>query len=151
FVKTLVAVEKGELPPPETFRDWIYYTFGKGIAECYMVPYNEKIWKYPTNDMSLHWVDGRIPRPPVDDVIKSAIGIETEGYTHQSVFSYPLDGGIEALVLAIARPIKPFIKTGFRVSLVIRSGDRWQISNGQKTITVDKCICTIPVQHLLPC
>ena len=62
FVKTLVAVEKGELPPPKTFRDWIYYTFGKGIAECYMVPYNEKIWKYPTSDMSLHWVDGRIPR-----------------------------------------------------------------------------------------
>ena len=103
FIKTLVAVEKGELPPPKTFRDWIYYTFGKGIAECYMVPYNEKIWKYPTSDMSLHWVEGRIPRPPVDDVIKSAIGISTEGYTHQSVFSYPLDGGIEALVKAIAR------------------------------------------------
>ncbi len=103
FVKTLVAVEKGELAPPRTFRDWIYYTFGKGIAECYMVPYNEKIWKYPTDSMSLHWVDGRIPRPPIDDVIKSAIGISTEGYIHQAVFSYPLDGGIESLVKAIAR------------------------------------------------
>ncbi len=65
FVRTHVAVEKGELAPPENFREWIYYTFGKGIAECYMVPYNEKIWKFPTNRMSLHWVDGRIPRPPL--------------------------------------------------------------------------------------
>ena len=110
YIKTLIAVEKGEIPAPVNFREWIYYTFGKGIAECYMIPYNEKIWKYPTDNMSLHWVDGRIPRPPVEDIIKSAIGIETEGYTHQSAFSYPLDGGIIALVRAIALPIEPSIK-----------------------------------------
>ncbi len=79
FIRTLIAVEKGELPLPQNFREWIYYTFGPGIAECYMVPYNEKIWKYPTEKMSLHWVDGRIPRPPVEDIIKSAIGIEHGG------------------------------------------------------------------------
>ena len=38
FIKTLIAVEKGDLPAPATFHDWIHYTFGKGIAECYMVP-----------------------------------------------------------------------------------------------------------------
>lgn len=151
FVKTLIAIEKGEIKAPGNFQEWIYYTFGKGIAECYMVPYNEKIWKYPTEKMSLHWVDGRIPRPPVEDIIRSAIGIETEGYTHQSVFSYPLDGGIEALVREIARPILPFVKTGFRVSSLTKSGASWKISDGHETITADKCICTMPVQHLLPC
>ena len=149
FVKTHVAVEKGELPAPENFREWIYYTFGKGIAECYMVPYNEKIWKFPTNQMSLHWVDGRIPRPPIEDVIKSAIGISTEGYTHQSVFSYPLDGGIEALVHAIAEPIKDKIRTGFRVTSVRKKGGIFEISNGKEVIVADQCISTIPVQHLM--
>jgi protoporphyrinogen oxidase len=149
FVKTLIAVEKGELPAPTNFREWIYHTFGKGIAECYMVPYNEKIWKYPTAGMSLHWVDGRIPRPPVDDVIKSAIGIETEGYTHQSVFSYPLDGGIETLVRAIASPIASYIKTGFRIRSIRKNGQKWLISNGQETVKADRCICTMPVLHLV--
>ena len=149
FVKTLVAVEKGELAAPGTFHEWIYYTFGKGIAECYMVPYNEKIWKYPTEKMSLHWVDGRIPRPPVDDVIKSAIGIATEGYTHQSVFSYPLDGGIEALAKAIAQPVEPCIKTGFSVRSIRKEGGRWLISDGEETIGADRIISTIPVQHLI--
>ena len=151
FIKTLIAVEKGEIPAPVNFREWIYYTFGNGIAECYMIPYNEKIWKYPTDKMSLHWVDGRIPRPPVEDIIKSAIGIETEGYTHQAVFSYPLDGGIKALVRAIARPIEPCIKTGFRVTSITKSGGIWQISNGGERIQADQCICTMPVQHLLSC
>jgi len=149
FVKTHVAIEKGELPAPKNFREWIYYTFGKGIAECYMVPYNEKIWKFHTDQMSLHWVDGRIPRPPVEDVIKSAIGISTEGYIHQSVFSYPLDGGIEALVKSIADPIKDRIRTGFSVKSVRKKGGFFEISNGSEVIVADQCISTMPVQHLV--
>lgn len=151
FVRNLIAVEKGAMKKPENFREWIYYTFGPGIAECYMVPYNEKIWKYPTEKMSLHWVDGRIPRPPVEDILKSAIGIETEGYTHQAVFSYPLDGGIEALVKAIAQPVERCIRTGFRITSVRESGSQWLVSNGKETIRADRVICTMPVQHLLPC
>ncbi len=151
FVRNLIAVEKGEVAKPQNFREWITYIFGPGIADCYMVPYNEKIWKYPTEKMSYHWVDGRIPRPPVEDIIKSAIGIETEGYTHQAVFSYPLDGGIEALVRAIARPVEPCIRTGFTVTSVRRSGKTWTIGNGAETIAADRLICTIPLQHLLPC
>jgi protoporphyrinogen oxidase len=151
FIRNLIEVEKGDVKKPENFREWIYYTFGPGIAECYMVPYNEKIWKYPTEKMSHHWVDGRIPRPPVEDIIRSAIGIDTEGYTHQAVFSYPLDGGIEALVRAIAQPIEKFIRTGFRVTSVKNAGNRWLVSNGTETLEADRVICTIPVQHLLPC
>ncbi len=82
-------------------------------------------------------------------MIKSAIGIPTEGYTHQSVFSYPLDGGIEALVAAIARPIRDKIHTGFRVTSVRKTGAGFAISNGTETITEDQCISTIPVQHLM--
>ena len=151
FIRTLIALEKAELSAPGNFREWIHHTFGKGIAECYMVPYNEKIWKYPTEQMSLHWVDGRIPRPPVDDIIRSAIGLETEGYTHQAVFSYPLDDGIEALVTGIARPIESKIRTGFAVSSVKKAGNRWLVSNGTESIEADRVISTIPIQHLLPC
>lgn len=120
FIKNLIAVEKGEIEEPGNFRDWIYYTLGKGIAESYMVPYNEKIWNYPAEEMSMHWVDGRIPRPPVEDIIKSAIGIETEGYTHQAVFSYPVTGGIEAMVHAIAKPVTEDIRTCFEVKSIKR-------------------------------
>lgn len=151
FVWTLIAVEKGALPTPKNFREWIYYTFGKGIADCYMVPYNEKIWKFPTDRMSLHWVDGRIPRPPVEDIIKSAVGISTEGYTHQAVFSYPLDGGIEALVHSITAPIGSCIRTGFTVRSIRKNGNRWEIGDGKETVTADRVICSMPVQHLLPC
>ena len=150
YVKNLVAVEKGEVPEPTSFKDWIYYTFGKGIAECYLVPYNEKIWNYPTDKMSKHWMDGRVPRPPVEDIIKSAVGIETEGYTHQAVFSYPIEGGIEALIHAIAKPIIKSIKTNYTVTSVVNTGDGWAVSNGKETILADRVISTLPLQTLLP-
>ncbi|MDV0441742.1 protoporphyrinogen/coproporphyrinogen oxidase [Methanorbis furvi] len=150
YIKNLIATEKGEVPVPENFRDWIYANFGKGIAECYLVPYNEKIWNYPTEKMSKHWMDGRVPRPPVDDIIKSAIGIETEGYTHQAVFSYPIDGGIESLVTAIAAPIKNKIITNFEAATVKKTANGWEISNGKQTITADRFISTVPLQILLP-
>ena len=151
FIKTYVQSEKGEIPPPANFAEWIYATFGKGIAELYMIPYNEKIWNYPPASMSAHWVEGRVPRPPVEDVIRSAIGIETEGYTHQSVFTYPAEGGIEALVASIASGIEDCIVTGFPVrSLEFRDG-AWEASDGKRTSRGDRVISTIPLPHLMPC
>ncbi|KUL02881.1 MAG: UDP-galactopyranose mutase [Methanoculleus marisnigri] len=151
FVKNLIAVEKGEVPPPENFAEWITYTFGRGIAECYMIPYNEKIWNFPADRMSHHWVEGRIPRPPVEDIIRSAIGIETEGYVHQAVFSYPVTGGIEALVRAIAEPVLSAIRTGFSVASVREEKGGFAVSDGIKTVHADRLISTIPLQNLLPC
>jgi len=150
YIKTLIAAEKGELPPVVSFRDWIYTTFGAGIAECYLMPYNRKIWNYPPEQMSAHWVEGRVPRPPVEDILRSAIGIETEGYTHQAVFSYPLQGGIEALVRAIAEPVKDCVTCRFAVSSIRKTGSGWEISDGTRTVRAGKLISTIPLQNLLP-
>ena len=151
FVKALIAVEKGEVPPPRNFREWMVQTFGKGIAESYLIPYNEKIWKIPPERMSAHWVEGRIPRPPVEDVIRSAIGIETEGYTHQAVFSYPRTGGIEALVKAIEEPVRDHIVTGAPVTSVERRGDGFLVRAGGEEIRADRVVSTIPLPALLPC
>jgi len=135
-------------PEPTNFKEWIYHTFGTGIAEKYMLPYNEKIWNIGAEQMSLDWVEGRVPKPPVEDVIKSAVGVETEGYTHQLYFYYPLEGGIESLPLAYAADCSDIV-TGFRASKVWREGNAWQVSDGRTTKTYDKLVSTIPVQSLI--
>jgi protoporphyrinogen oxidase len=154
FVRAVIAAElaaeHGESAAALNFRDWIYRTFGDGIADCYLVPYNEKIWKHPLDLMSAHWVDGRVPRPPLEDVLRAACGLPTEGYAHQAVFSYPVSGGIEALVRAIAAPIEDRILCGFRVRSVRREDGRFLISDGETTVAADRCISTIPLQYLVP-
>lgn len=137
-----------DYPKPTNFKEWIYHVFGKGMADKYMIPYNEKIWNVPAESMAIDWVDGRVPRPPVEDVIKSAVGVETEGYTHQLYFGYPKVGGIEALPLSFANKCSHVI-TKFRVERVWREAERWNVTNGHVTRTYDTLVSTIPIQDLI--
>ncbi|ASI98386.1 protoporphyrinogen/coproporphyrinogen oxidase [Thermococcus celer] len=148
FVQNLIAKEKGLLKPPRNMKDWFYYTFGKGIAEKYLIPYNEKIWKYPLDKMSTVWVE-RIPNPPIEDVIKSSLGISTEGYTHQLYFYYPKFGGIQSLARALERPIKDKIVTNFEAKSIKKENGKWIISNGKCEFEFDRVISTIPIPELI--
>jgi len=147
FIQSLIKKEKGELKRPNNLKDWCYYIFGKGIAEKYLIPYNEKIWKYPVEKINLEWVE-RIPNPPVADIIKSSLGIETEGYTHQLYFYYPKVGGIQTLIKALEEGIKNKIITNFDVKRIKREDGKWIISNRREEKLCDKIISTIPIHDL---
>ena len=136
-------------PEPKNLKEWCRYTFGNGIAEKYLLPYNEKIWKHDLEDMSIHWVE-RIPKPPLKDIIKSAIGIETEGYKHQLHFYYPKKGGINSLINSLASKVER-IEKGFKVTGIKKKNNKWKVSNGHKAIECDRIISTIPVFDLINC
>jgi len=131
----------------ETFKDWIYKTFGDGISNKYLIPYNEKIWKFPLEKMGIEWVE-RIPKPPTEDVIKSALGICTEGYTHQLYFNYPNSGGIENLVLSFMKN-NAKVRTNFGVRKILKVGNKWLVSNGSENKLYDKLVSTIPVKEIV--
>lgn len=146
FIQNLI--KKEEANPPKNLKEWCYYTFGKGISEKYLIPYNEKIWKYPLEKTSLEWVE-RIPNPPIEDIIKSSLGIETEGYTHQLFFYYPKVGGIQALITSLEEKINKNIVTNFEVEKIEKEDGKWIISNGKEEKVYDKIISTIPIHHLI--
>jgi protoporphyrinogen oxidase len=134
--------------PPGNFKEWLYYTFGDGLAEKYLIPYNEKIWNCPAETMSLDWVE-RVPKPPVEDIIKSALGIETEGYRHQLQFYYPIRGGIQALVKAFEHRLDKVVR-GFSVkSLRQIAKHRWLVSDGQTEREYDRVISCMPIFNLI--
>jgi protoporphyrinogen oxidase len=128
---------------------WSYATFGEGISDKYFIPYNRKIWNYDPAKLGLEFVS-RIPKPPMEDVLKSAVGIPTEGYLHQLNFFYPHEGGYEAVVHAFARRVKGRIRTSWQVCEVSRSGDQWQVvsASGERR-TFDSLVSTMPIHELL--
>ncbi len=140
---------KNDSPQPTNFKEWLYYTFGKGIAEKYLIPYNEKIWNYPVEKMSLHWVEGRVPKPPLEDVIKSAIGIKTEGYKHQLYFYYPEYGGIQALIKAMGNKISHNILKNFEIKKIRKIGKKWIVCTGKEEREYDKLVSTVPIFDLI--
>ncbi len=153
FIKTLIKREKEGEKLPNNFKEWILEFFGKGIADLYLIPYNEKIWKYDLEKMSAHWVylPGRLPIPNWEDVIKSALGIETEGYKEQLYFYYPLRGGIQSFYDSIkkrAEELGAKFVNNFEVNEIKKENDSW-IINGK--IKAEKIYSTIPINILIKC
>ena len=142
----LITYIKNDYPEPTNFKEWIYHTFGKGLAEKYLIPYNEKIWNTKTETMGIEWVE-RVPKPPVVEIIKSAIGIETEGYLHQLYFYYPLRGGIQSLIKSIEEKV-PNITRNFEVKKVQKTADKWLVSDGKSEKEFDKIVSTVPIFDL---
>lgn len=134
---------------PENLAQWSYATFGAGISEKYFIPYNAKIWNYDPSKLGLEFV-ARIPKPPMEDVLKSSIGIPTEGYLHQLFYSYPDVGGFEAIVHAFASRVRGQISTSWPVASVERDGDGWRVvSEEGDERWFGALVSTMPIHELL--
>ncbi len=135
--------------PQNNFKDWIYNTFGKGLADLYLIPYNTKIWNTPPEEMGTAWVE-RIPKPPLEDLIKSALGIETEGYVHQLYFYYPKSGGFETLPRVFEAAVKDRIVRNFAVKKVQKTKRGWVVSNGGDEREYERIVCAMPIMDFIP-
>lgn len=85
-------------PAPRHYEDWILRTFGQGIAQHFMLPYNRKQWAWDLTDMSFGWIADRVPVPDIRDVLLGALRPPEAAVGPNHEFWYPLEGGIESLV-----------------------------------------------------
>lgn len=88
------------------FSDWISQTFGAGIAKYYMVPYNQKLWKYDLEKMSTKWIADRVVVPSVRDVVKGAFSPQEKRFGPNASFWYPKVGGTGAISEAFASNVR---------------------------------------------
>ncbi|MBI5181898.1 MAG: FAD-dependent oxidoreductase [Nitrospirae bacterium] len=131
----------------ETFEDWIYKTFGKGIAKHFMLPFNEKFWKTPLNKITRDWVSWLVPMPRIEDVVSGAIGIGNKDIGYNPVFHYPLDGGIDILPKAFLSHIKN-LNLGIKAISISLKNKRIVLSNGREA-EYDFLISTMPLPELI--
>ena len=141
----LIHYLNADYPKPVNLKEWAYYTFGKGIAEKYFIPYNEKIWNIRAEELSLEFVD-RIPKPPREDVVKSAMGIETEGYLHQLYFKYPKRGGVEALVKAMITD-QTKMTCDFGIERIEKKNKQWIVSSKHESKAFDHIVLSYPIHE----
>ncbi|MCW4051481.1 MAG: FAD-dependent oxidoreductase [Candidatus Bathyarchaeota archaeon] len=144
------VIEKKEFEP-RNFLEWIQTTFGEGIAKHYMVPYNQKIWKYPLAKMNTEWVAGRIPSPSADEMRKGVKGEVNKDYGPNAMFWYPKYGGIGALANEF--------KEGLNVSLNSDAVEIKTTADGVKTIYTqdgktkdvvsEKVLSSLPLPELI--
>jgi protoporphyrinogen oxidase len=109
-----------------------------------MDPYNEKVWKRELSKITSGWVAGRVPEAPVDDVLKSSVGLSTEGYQHQAIFYYPREGGFQAITDGIAQAVLERVRLSTPVTQLTRHGEGWRV-NGED---FDCVVSTLPLTYM---
>lgn len=124
-------------------------TFGEGITRSYLQPYNEKIWKFDPSCMDVQMVE-RIPKPPKQDVIDSANGVPTEGYTHQLYFHYPKHGGFQTLIdKYVEMATKPGneLLAGTTIESLERVDGVWHVKTNKTEFFAKNIINTSPIHE----
>ncbi len=135
--------------PARNMLEFFLKTFGEGITRLYLQPYNEKIWKFDPARMDLQMVE-RIPKPPKEDIVKSANGVPTEGYLHQLYFRYPKRGGFQSLVDAYAREAakKAQVLNPVRLERLRRQAGVWTVDTDRGSFETDALVNCMPLHEL---
>ncbi len=95
----------GHAPRPN-FLEWSRQTFGDGITDHFMQPYNFKVWGIDPAKMSSDWIAGRVLTPSLDEVIEGALHRGKGELGPNARFGYPLRGGCEMFVSGLAKRVK---------------------------------------------
>lgn len=134
---------------PGNYEEWIYATFGRGIADNFMIPYNRRQWAWDLKEMHFDWIAERVPVPQVEEVLRGALEPPKEKFGPNREFWYPQQGGIESLSLALAEQIPA---SNLRLSCSVRSIDpvaKVAVLDDGSSVGWDRLISTVPVPRLV--
>jgi protoporphyrinogen oxidase len=123
---------------------------GKGFGRHFLVPYNEKLFTVPVEELSPEWGGRFIPRPRLDEVVRGALGIEPEGAGYNATFWYPKSGGIESLVRGLEQDVRALpgeVRTSARIERLDLQRRLLRLAGGEE-LPFDELVLTLPLSAL---
>jgi len=132
------------------FRDWILATFGQGIAEVFMLPYNFKVWAFLPEMMNAGWVGERVAVTDLKRVLQNIEQARDDvSWGPNNTFQFPLHGGTGAIWEKCAARL-PQQRLQFNTSVTAIDLERREgtTSDGRK-LKYDTLISTIPLRELI--
>ena len=152
FIATLSNPSTNQDITDRSFKQWIMESLGEGIAKHFMVPFNEKLWQVPLDELTSEWVSWLVPKPDVKDVVNGALGIKDKAFGYNPSFLYPASGGIKVLPEAFLPSIRNLAYDSELVA--IETGRRQAVfrsSRGEWTEAYERIVSTIPLPDLARC
>ena len=135
--------------PPENFGQWIDQNFGKGIADHFMKPYNQKIWCTNPDDMNAHWVGDRVPTVDLERILRN-ISLEQDdvNWGPNATFQFPKTGGTGEIWNRLGRTLpEENIRLGTAVTGLNIQDKTITLADGS-TDRYDHLVSTIPLDRL---
>lgn len=88
---------------PANFLEWVMQSFGEGLADVFMKPYNFKVWAHPLEQMSYSWIGERVATVDLERVLKNIyFDLDDVSWGPNNTFQFPKQGGTGAIWNAVA-------------------------------------------------
>ncbi len=135
--------------PTQDFGSWVLQTFGEGIRDIFMAPYNYKVWAYPIERLWAGWVGERVA---VVDLARALENIFLErddlSWGPNNTFQFPKSGGTGAVWRALAKQVgHEYFKFNTRVQSI-----DWQkkvvTTDAGEQLSYDLILSTMPLDVL---
>ncbi len=135
--------------PPDNFAHWIDATFGAGIGELFMRPYNEKVWGFTLDTLSADWIRDRVAVP---DVRRMRQNVEARrddvSWGPNTRFFYPAEGGTGAIWRGLSDRLPPDKLTWNAAVVSIDLGARQLTLEDGTTVGYTSLISSMPLDLL---
>jgi UDP-galactopyranose mutase len=133
---------------PKNFEEFIYKVWGRGIAKHFAIPYNQKLWAVPLEEMETSWLGGRVPLPNLEEMIEGALSQSPKPMGPNARFGYPLRGGFQALMNGFLPHLEGELRLQTRVVAVSPSRHTLTLSDGT-VVPYEFLISTMPLPALI--
>jgi protoporphyrinogen oxidase len=144
------ATANGNRADSHNFKEWILTTFGEGIAETFMFPYNRKVWTTPLERMSKSWIAERVSVVDFKRLLENVLYERDDvGWGPNSKFKFPLHGGTGEIYRRIASRFPDKLRTGKKLSEVDTRRRIVSFADGTGD-KYDVLISTAPLDILAP-
>ncbi len=131
------------------FGEWVEQTFGSGLARHFFVPYNEKFWRRPLEDLTSDWINRFIPIPTLEEAIEGSVDHSEREFGYNTRFWYPKRGGMQILADALATHV-PSLELGANVVSIDLTRRRVVLADGA-VHSYRTLVSTIPLPALVAC
>lgn len=138
--------------PPANFGEWLQRSFGDGLCDTFMYPYNRKVWAYPPSELGVGWMGERVATVDLARILTNLVERKDDvSWGPNATFRFPLRGGTGAIWTSIASQL-PYERMNLctRVSGIDTRARRVICDDGT-TIPYDRLISTMPLDQLLGC
>ena len=127
------------------FKEMLYARYGRGIAEKFLIPYNEKLYALNLTALDADAMGRFFPHASVEEILGNADAPAHDGYN--ATFTYP-EGGAIQYVEALARGVHgDRIALGERVLAIDRTAK--VATTSRRQIGYDRLISSAPLVALL--
>lgn len=138
----------GKAKKPANFAEWLISVFGRGIAENFLIPYNEKKFGMKAEEMDIGFISWRCPEVSVEEVRASIRGSLGKDFGYNPRMRYPGSGGFDCLVKAFTARISRPIRTLHEAREIDIRNKTITFSGGKK-VPYKTIVSTIPLPELV--